>query len=123
MIKLVVSDIDGTLLKEGTDQINPEMFDAIRQMRERGILFAASSGRQYASMRHVFEPVANDMIFIAENGSNVMCRGKNMSCDYMDQSVAEELLQYLHEQGDYRSFSLHLRPCTLTPRMKDFIKC
>ena len=54
MIKLVVSDIDGTLLKEGTDQINPEMFDAIRQMRERGILFAASSGRQYASMRHVF---------------------------------------------------------------------
>ena len=72
MIKLVVSDIDGTLLKEGTDQINPEMFDAIRQMRARGILFAASSGRQYASMRHVFEPVANDMIFIAENGSNVM---------------------------------------------------
>ena len=102
MIKLVVSDIDGTLLKEGTDQINPEMFGAIRQMRARGILFAASSGRQYASMRHVFEPVANDMIFIAENGSNVMCRGKNMSCDYMDQSVAEELLQYLHEQGDYK---------------------
>ena len=32
MIKLVVSDIDGTLLNEGTDQINPELFDAIRQM-------------------------------------------------------------------------------------------
>ena len=30
MIKLVASDIDGTLLPEGTDQINPEMFEVIR---------------------------------------------------------------------------------------------
>ena len=29
MIKLVASDIDGTLLPEGTDQINPEIFEVI----------------------------------------------------------------------------------------------
>lgn len=95
MIKLIASDIDGTLLEEGTVTMNPEIYEVIRQLKEKGVLFAAASGRQYASMRHVFEPVADDMIFIAENGSNVMCRGKTMSCDYMDQQVAEELLQYL----------------------------
>lgn len=98
MIKLVVSDIDGTLLPEGTDQINPELFDVIRALKEKGIMFVAASGRQYASMQHVFEPVANDMIFIAENGSNVMCRGRNMFCSFIDPELAQELLLCLRKQ-------------------------
>lgn len=95
MIKLVVSDIDGTLLPDGTDKINPDIYGVIRQLREKEILFAAASGRQYASMLHVFRPVADDIIFIAENGTNVMCRGKNMSADFIEQGLAEELVYYL----------------------------
>ncbi len=98
MIKLVASDIDGTLVPEGTDRINPEIFDVIRELKKRGILFAAASGRQYASMLHVFRPVADDIIFIAENGSNVMCRGKSMDTSYIAPELAEELLLYLREQ-------------------------
>ena len=30
MIKLIASDLDGTLLKEGTMDINPEIYDIIR---------------------------------------------------------------------------------------------
>ena len=30
MIKLIASDIDGTLLPEGTAQINPEIFKAVQ---------------------------------------------------------------------------------------------
>lgn len=101
MIKLVVSDIDGTLLPDGTDKINPEIFDTIRRLKERGILFAAASGRQYESMYYVFEPVAEDMIFIAENGSNVMCRGKNMSADYLDRGIAEELVRYIRGEEEF----------------------
>lgn len=95
MIKLVATDIDGTLLPEGTDQINPELYDAIRELKKRGVMFVAASGRQYASMYHIFEPVANDIIFIAENGSNVMCRGKNMANSFLDPALAEEVVRYL----------------------------
>lgn len=98
MIKLVASDIDGTLLPEGTDRINPEIFEMIRALKAKGIMFAAASGRQYASMRYVFEPVADDIIFIAENGSNVMCRGRNMSSSFIDRKLAEELLMCLRAQ-------------------------
>ncbi len=100
MIKLVVTDIDGTLLPEGTDQINPEIYDVVRALKEKGILFAAASGRQYASMRYVFEPVAHDMIFISENGTNVMCRETNMASKYIDPELAEEVVRYLrrHEE-------------------------
>ena len=69
MIKLVVTDIDGTLLPEGTDHLNPELFEVIRALKENGIQFAVGSGRQYMSMRYLFQPVLDDVIFIAENGT------------------------------------------------------
>ena len=43
MIKLVVTDIDGTLLPEGTDHLNPELFEVIRALKENGIQFAVGS--------------------------------------------------------------------------------
>ena len=40
MIKLIASDLDGTLLKEGTMDINPEIYDIIRKLKAKGIVFA-----------------------------------------------------------------------------------
>lgn len=84
MIKLVASDIDGTLLPEGTDQINPEMFEVIRKLKEKDILFAAASGRHYSGMSRLFEPVKKDIIFITENGAYVSCRGYTMLDQTLD---------------------------------------
>lgn len=47
MIKLIVSDIDGTLVKDGTLDINPEYMDVIRKLTEKGIHFVACSGKRY----------------------------------------------------------------------------
>ena len=47
MIKLVASDVDGTLVPDGTFEINPEIYDVIKKLKEKGITFAAASGRQY----------------------------------------------------------------------------
>ena len=54
MIKLIVSDIDGTLVKDGTLDINPEYMDVIRKLTEKGIHFVACSGRQYSSEKQLF---------------------------------------------------------------------
>lgn len=95
MIKLIASDIDGTLLVEGSDKINPEIFEVILKLKEQGTLFAAASGRQYASIRRLFAPVEHDMIFIAENGSNVICRGYEMSSTVLNRKHAEDLIHYI----------------------------
>lgn len=71
MIKLVVSDVDGTLVPDGTFDISPEIYDVIRALKEKGITFVAGSGRQYASLRRLFAPVADDILYITENGSFV----------------------------------------------------
>ena len=46
MIKLIMSDMDGTLLDEN-GQLPAGFGDIIRQLREKGVLFAPCSGRQY----------------------------------------------------------------------------
>lgn len=84
MIKLIASDIDGTLLPEGTDRINPEIFEVIRELKKKEILFAAASGRHYSSMSRLFEDVKDDIIFITENGAYVCCRGYTMLEDVID---------------------------------------
>ena len=40
MIKLIVSDVDGTLVKDGTLEINPEYMDVIKKLRKKEIYFA-----------------------------------------------------------------------------------
>lgn len=102
MIKLVVSDIDGTLLPEGTDQMDPGLYDAIRALKRKGIWFAAASGRQYESMLHVFRPVADEIFFIAENGTNIMYQGKNLTFVPLDADMAEEVVRYIRRQQGCR---------------------
>ena len=44
MIRLIISDIDGTLVPEGESRINPEYFEVIQELIDKGIRFAAASG-------------------------------------------------------------------------------
>ena len=97
MIKLVASDIDGTLLPEGTAQINPEIFEVIRKLKEKDILFAAASGRHYTSMSKLFELVKHDMIFITENGAYVCCRGYDMLEQVIDWELIREWVREVRQ--------------------------
>lgn len=83
MIKLIASDLDGTLLYQRDNSVSEEMFDMIREMKEKGIIFAAASGRQYHNLKKLFAPVWEDMAFICENGAAVF---------YKDQLIAEQVV-------------------------------
>lgn len=97
MIKLIASDVDGTLLPEGTLDVNPEVFQVILKLKEKGILFAGASGRQFISMKSVFGPIQQDMIFIADNGAYVTCRGSVMACHELSRGLLEEIVAYIRQ--------------------------
>ena len=79
MIKLIVSDIDGTLVRDGENKINQELFDVIMRLkREKQIHFAAASGRQAASIEYTFAPIGKEIFYIAENGAYLGCLGRNL---------------------------------------------
>lgn len=69
-VKLIASDMDGTLLDD-RGKLDPSFFSVFEQLENRGVRVAAASGRQYAGLRETFSPVADRMLFIAENGAYV----------------------------------------------------
>lgn len=78
MIRLIASDIDGTLVPDGSSKINPEIFDVILKLKEQGIYFVAASGRQYPSIAKLFSPIKDQIFFIAENGAYIGARGREL---------------------------------------------
>lgn len=87
MLKLIVSDIDGTLLPYGQTAISPILFDLIRRLQAAGILFCPASGRQYHSLRALFAPVAEEVCFLCENGGVIFGPGKEESAPVLSKTA------------------------------------
>jgi Cof subfamily protein (haloacid dehalogenase superfamily) len=76
MIKLVATDVDGTLVKEGTMSLNPEYHDVIRSLNDKGIKVVFASGRQYKSISDLIAPVKDIVWYIADGGASVKMNGE-----------------------------------------------
>ena len=92
MIKLICTDIDGTLVKDGTFDLNPEYYDQIKRLKENGILFCAASGRPYSSIKKMFAPVLEDVYIICDNGACVLIDGKPVYTESIDRDIAMEII-------------------------------
>ena len=93
MIKYIASDLDGTLLHNGAQQLPEEIFDLIRALKSRGIHFIAASGRQYYNMYRMFEPVQNDISYIAENGSLCIHNHEIISRGVIDRDLGLRIIE------------------------------
>lgn len=97
MIKLIVTDIDGTLVPDGANEVNPELFDLIVKLREKGIQFAAASGRQWRSIERLFAPIKEKIFYISDNGAYVGCRGRNLFLTPVDRQVVMDMVRDVRE--------------------------
>ncbi|MBC3847848.1 HAD family hydrolase [Winogradskyella echinorum] len=70
-VKMVVTDMDGTLLNS-LHEVSSRFFDVYKQLKQRGILFVAASGRPYYSIVEKLHPIKDDIIVIAENGGLII---------------------------------------------------
>lgn len=93
MIRLIASDIDGTLLQNGSRELSSELFGLIERLSEKGVLFCAASGRQYPNLKQLFAPVSEKIAFIAENGALVMKGNQTVSVESMPQKQSLMLIE------------------------------
>ncbi|MDX2595458.1 MULTISPECIES: Cof-type HAD-IIB family hydrolase [Streptomyces] len=89
-IRLVVTDMDGTLLDDAK-RMPDGLWPVLAELRRRGVLFSPASGRQYATLARQFADVAEGMVFIAENGTYVVRDGVELSSDPLQRSVAADV--------------------------------
>ncbi len=92
MIRLVLSDLDGTLLPYGSPSVlDDALLALIRALAARGVRFCPASGRQYTSLRRLFAPVAEHCVFLCENGAAVFDQEKLLAKTPMPRALAEAI--------------------------------
>ena len=122
MIRLIATDVDGTLVKESTPWIYPEILSAIREWTDRGGYFCVASGRQYYSIRHMFEEVSDRIVYLAENGAHVRYRDKDILVKKMRRDYVEELMTQLRQYDECEILVSSTKGSLIESRSAEFIK-
>ena len=92
MIKLIVSDMDGTLLDDNK-KIDEEIYTLLPKMKALGMKFVVASGRQYPSLRDNFRDHLEDIVIIAENGAFIVENDKELYAECMTEQQIGECLE------------------------------
>lgn len=99
MIKLIASDVDGTLVADGSSALHPELYEVIHRLKQQGIAFVGASGRPVRSLEHIFAPVKDDVYFIAGNGYYMNYEGKRTFFTDFDKKLAAEIAEDMYAAG------------------------
>ena len=83
VIRLIASDLDATLL-DGQSQLPPDFAETVRALAERGIRFAAASGRPIYTLEEMFAPLQDDIILVGDNGGAICWKGESLYLSEMD---------------------------------------
>jgi Cof subfamily protein (haloacid dehalogenase superfamily) len=70
-IAAVLADVDGTLVTK-TKTLTPRAIRAVKELQERGVLFAITSGRPPRGMRMLVEPLGMKVPMAAFNGGIII---------------------------------------------------
>ena len=91
MVKIIFCDMDGTLLT--SENKLPEGFDAaMAELKRRNVIFAPASGRQYFSLLKSFDKYREEFLFLAENGTLVMHKDKEIFSSPLGFEAARKVL-------------------------------
>lgn len=93
MVKLVATDLDGTLL--GDDKIIPEeIFELVLRLKEKGILFVPASGRSPYTLKANFGPVADCIDYVCDNGAVAIAGGKTVFSRPVPKDIVAKVLEF-----------------------------
>lgn len=97
---LIASDLDGTLLLPGQSSLDPSLFDLIRRLRRKGVLFCAASGRSYGSLKKMFSPVADEIYYLTENSAVIYEGNKLLDTICIPHQIATEIVNSISIRND-----------------------
>lgn len=101
-IRMIATDIDGTLVKDSSPEVYKEFPKLITKLTDAGYIFAVASGRAYPSIRNMFRTVSDKIVYIAENGAHIIEAGRDLSVVKMKRELVcgiMEDLRTLYPQG------------------------
>ena len=98
--RLIASDLDGTLLTEGTRSVSDRAIALITAYIRRGGIFVAASGRQTENIRDIFAPIRDEIGYICYSGGLCLYRGETVYKRFHEPALAEEMTRAFEATAD-----------------------
>lgn len=99
MIKVIASDMDGTLLNSA-HEISEGNKIAIKKAIDKGIKFVIATGRGYDSVKGIAEEAGIKCEYILMNGAEYRdCNGNIIDEIDLDKSKASDIVNIMHKHG------------------------
>ncbi len=119
-IKLIASDLDGTLLLNGARTPSPGAIKLIHRLHQKGIDFVAASGRQYASLQRLFSPIKREIGYLCENGCLAFYQEEMLFQETMKRELGQEIMHAIDEKEGCEIMLSGVRTCYMQPKNMDF---
>ena len=103
-IKLIVSDLDGTLLPYGQENLSEKVKNCIRRIIECGVTFTVSSGRTYNELFGFLGEFSDRIYFTCCDGALTVKNGKVIYGRRMENG---DIGMFFSKRSDDFSFVLH----------------
>lgn len=124
-IRLIVSDMDGTLLDDNKN-MDPHMIQIISQLEQQGIAFTLASGRNIHIMKSFAEQLHLTFPIIANNGANVYLNGTCLYEKCMDSQDLQTALNIVKEKQlsflAYTNDTVYVYEVVDDPSLQTFLK-
>jgi Cof subfamily protein (haloacid dehalogenase superfamily) len=95
-IRLIAADMDGTLLDD-EKELHDHLWPLVDELLRRGVVFCPASGRQYDNLYAHFTDVADELVFIAENGAYVVRGTREISSDALPRDLVHRLVRAVRD--------------------------
>jgi Cof subfamily protein (haloacid dehalogenase superfamily) len=93
MIKLIATDMDGTLL-DSNRRLPKDFYEVLSNIRKKDIIFIAASGRSYINLREQFKGHEDEISYICDNGANIMVDNKSIYRNAMDKKIVNQVIKH-----------------------------
>ena len=117
---LIVSDLDGTLMKPNTAAISSSTLEVIAGLLDAGIPFMPASGRQYPNVRQLFAPFADRISFVAENGVVAYLNDELVYRATLDYDLGLEIVRAIQDRDGCETMVSGAKTYYITPENASF---
>lgn len=83
--------MDGTLLDD-TKSLSHNFWEIEEKLADKGIIFSIASGRQFYNLIEKFDKIKDRLLFLAENGTYVYYKGKELHVNPLDKVSADKFI-------------------------------
>lgn len=129
MIKLIASDMDGTLLNSNK-YLSPSIHLVLKKLKEKNIIFVAISGRDIFSLKEIFKDVEEDIVYASNNGNYIVYKDKVIFENYIENDMIDKVSKIIRKKAKHTTiycardiiYSESIIPCIICKKLNIKIK-